>query len=335
MMLLAGDIGGTKTDLAVFSPEAGPRAPLAQAEFHSADYPSLDAMARSFLAQGNHVVHAACFDVAGPVVDGHVKLTNLPWTLDEDTLRGGLHLDAVHLPNDLQAVAYAVPLLQPNDLFTLNVGTAAPGGAVAVIAPGTGLGEAFLVWDGTRYQAYPSEGGHADFAPTSCLQDGLLEYMQALFDHVSYEHVCSGIGIPHLYGYLRQRGEAPESPALAQALAQAADPTRLIVEAALRPGGPDGLSAATLELFITILGAEASNLALKVLATGGVYLAGGIPARIRPLLADGRFLDAFRRKGRFAELLSHIPVHVIVERAALIGAAGYGLSLARNGEVAD
>jgi glucokinase len=334
-MLLAGDIGGTKTALAVFSPEAGPRVPHAQAEFPSARYPNLEAIVRAFLAQITLPVDQACFAVAGPVIAGRANITNLPWVIDAATLRQELRLGAVALLNDLEAIAWAVPILQPDDLRTLNRGEAVPGGTIAVIAPGTGLGEAFLTWDGTGYHAHASEGGHTDFAPMDATQVGLLQYLLQRSDHVSYEHVCSGIGIPNIYAYLQDSGAAPESPALAARLAGAADPTPVIAAAALDPAAPDTLSAATLETFAAILGAEAGNLALKVLATGGVYVAGGIPIHVAPLLEEGRFMRAFRRKGRFAELLSGVPVHLVATHAALIGAARYGLGLARAGSPAD
>lgn len=324
-MLLAGDIGGTKTELAIFSPESGPRRPLARAEFPSADYPDLATIVRAFLARTNLPVVSACFDVAGPVLGGRAHITNLPWVLDETALAQDLGIPAVHLLNDLEALARAIPLLEPDDLLTLNAGEQDRYGAIAVIAPGTGLGEGFLTWDGTRYLAHPSEGGHADFAPTDARQIGLLEYMLRHFDHASYEHVCSGIGIPNLYAYLRECGRAPESPAIAGRLAEASEPTKLICDAALDPDEPDALCAATLDLFLTILGAEAGNLALKVLATGGVYIGGGIPMHIAPALGRGAFMAAFRAKGRFAALLDRVPVQLIVRQAALIGAASYGL----------
>lgn len=324
-MLLAGDVGGTKTDLAVFSGDGGPRQPLTQAELPSGRYASLEDLVREFLAQVRLPIDRACFAVAGPVIAGRAKTTNLPWLVDAGRLAEELGVSVVYLLNDLQAIAHAVPILEADDLETVNVGEPVEGGAMAVIAPGTGLGEAFLTWDGTRYQAHPSEGGHADFAPTNPVQIGLLEYLLERYEHVSVERVCSGLGIPHIYDYLRGRGIAPESAALAERLARAADRTPLIVEAALQPETPDPLSVATLETFVDVLGAEAGNLALKTLATGGVYLGGGIPPRIRSVLTSGRFMRAFQRKGRFAELLGRVPVQVIVCRAALIGAARYGL----------
>src|SRR5215475_10359307 len=202
-MLLAGDIGGTKTDLAIFSNEAGPHEPLVQAEVHSADYPSLQAMAQEFLTKANIPVDRACFDVAGPVIDGRVKITNLPWVMDEVSLAKDLNLRSVRLMNDLEAVARAIPILRPGDVKTLNVGQPIPRGAIGVVAPGTGLGESFLTWDGSRYVPHSSEGGHADFAPTDERQIGLLKYMLKKFEHVSVEQVCSGTGIPNIYEYLR------------------------------------------------------------------------------------------------------------------------------------
>jgi glucokinase len=326
-MLLVGDVGGTKTAVAVVGSASGPRTFFARRRFRSADYQSLAAIAREFMSELDEPVTHACFDVAGPVVDGRARLTNLPWQINAEALRDELNLEAVWVINDLAAVAQAVPLLQSDDLHTLNAGTPVDGGAIAIIAPGTGLGEAFLVWDGAAYRGYPSEGGHTDFAPTSATQADLLRYLQRRFDHVSYEIVCSGLGIPHLYEFFRDSGHAPESPALAAQLNAAEDRTPLIVEGAMRDRTPDALCVATLEAFVSILGAEAGNLALKVLATGGVFIAGGIAPRIMPILGDSRFNAAFRRKGRFAELLERVPVHVItMDDSALIGAAVYGLA---------
>src|SRR6266852_5766919 len=204
-MLIAGDIGGTKTDLAIFSSEAGPHAPLAESKVHSADYPSLQAIVKEFLLKTKKPVDRACFAVAGPVIGGRVKTTNLPWVIEDTSLAQELNINvkSVRLINDLEAIARAVPILRPSDVVTINSGKPVPKGAIAVIAPGTGLGESFLTWDGSHYLAHSSEGGHSDFAPTDERQIRLLEYMLKLFDHVSFEHVCSGIGIPNIYRYLR------------------------------------------------------------------------------------------------------------------------------------
>ena len=326
MMLLAGDIGGTKTGLAVFAPKAGPRAPLAEATFPSADYPSLEALVREFLSQVGLKVEQASFGVAGPVVGGRATITNLPWIIEETRLQEALQLSSVRLLNDLEAIANGVPSLEPADLHTLNEGQPSPGGAIAVIAPGTGLGEAFLTWDGSRYQPHASEGGHADFAPITPLEIELLRYLLERFEHVSYERVCSGIGLPNIYAFLKDSGYAQESPWVAEQLAAADDPTPVIATAALDGERPSALCAATLNTFVSILGAEAGNLALKVLATGGVYLGGGIPPRILPALGRGRFMEPFRHKGRFSDLMARVPVHVILNpKVALLGAACHGL----------
>ena len=325
-MLLAGDIGGTKTALAVFSPEAGPRAPLAEVTFPSGRYPSLEALAREFLAQVNLTVERASFGVPGPVVAGRATITNLPWVVDEKHIQEALGLSSVRLLNDLETIASAVPVLSPADLHTLNAGQPVPGGAIAIIAPGTGLGEAYLIWNGSRYQAHASEGGHSDFAPTNPLEIGLLRYLLDDFEHVSYERVCSGRGLPNITAYLKDSGAADEPEWLAEQLAAADDPTPVIVNNALDPERGCELCVATLKAFVSILGAEAGNLALKVLATGGVYLGGGIPPRILPALKDGRFMEAFRCKGRMSDLLARVPVHVILNpRVALLGAACHGL----------
>jgi len=329
-MWLAGDVGATKTILAVFSPEAGPRAPLAEATFRSAHYPGLEALTSEFLAQVRLPVERAVFAVAGPVVAGRVKVTNLPWVADEKRIRDALGLPSVRLLNDLEAIAYAVPTLQPSDLYTLNEGRPMPGGAIAVIAPGTGLGEAFLTWDGSCYRPHASEGSHADFAPTNSLEMGLLHYLLERFEHVSYERVCSGMGLPNIYAYLKDSGYAEEPDWLAEQMAVADDPTPVIVSAALDSERSCELCVATLDLFVSILGREAGNLALKVLATGGVYLGGGIPPRILSVLERGRFMEAFRHKGRMSDLVARIPVHVILNpKAALLGAARYGAVQAR------
>lgn len=330
-MLLAGDIGGTKTSVGIYSPEKGPREPLYETTFPSARYSSLEALVTEFLSRTELSVDSASFGIAGPVVKGRVKTTNLPWIIDEKKLGKELGLKSVRLVNDLEAIAYGVPLLEVADLHTLNEGVKAAGATVAIIAPGTGLGEAFLSWDGKRYRAHPSEGGHGDFAPTNSLQIDLLQYLQDTMEHVSYERICSGHGLPNIYAFLKDRGYAREPAWLAEQLKHTADPTPLIINAALNSERPCELCKTTLDIFVSVLGAEAGNLALKVLAIGGVYLAGGIPPRIIPALESKRFIESFSRKGRFSELVSRIPVHVIMNpKIALIGAAFHGLELARN-----
>jgi glucokinase len=323
-MLLAGDIGGTKTLLGLFNSESGARQPIAQAEFHSANYTGLEEMVREFLKESKMTAAYGCFDVAGPVIRGQAHLTNLPWSLAEEPLGRDLALQKVLLLNDLKAIAYAVPSLQKEDLHTINPGQPDPQGAIAVVAPGTGLGEAFLVWNGTHYIACSSEGGHADFGPANETQAELWRHVSKRYGHVSYEQVGSGHGLPNIYDFLRDTRYAPESPEFAARLASAPDRTPLIVEAALEDPAANPLCTEALRIFVAILGAETGNLALKVLATGGVYLAGGIPKRLLPQLADGRFIQAFVNKGRFADLLRNVPVHAIISRAALLGTVLYG-----------
>ena len=324
---LAGDIGGTKTALAIFDTELGPRTFLEQATFPSADYPSLDALVVEFLKGKKWQLGRASFDVAGPVVNGRCQATNLPWVIEEVSLSKELGIP-VRLLNDLDAVAHAIPLLEPSDLETLNQGTPVKHGALAVIAPGTGLGEGFLGWDGNGYRPFPSEGGHSDFAPSGPMQLKLLTYLMDRFGHVSYERVCSGIGLPNLYAFIKDTGICSEPAWLHDQIAAAPDPTPVISQAALDDKAD--IAVATLDLFVSILGSEAGNLALKVLATGGVYLGGGIPPRIIPFLKKAEFFHMFQNKGRFSTLLANMPIYVILNHeAALIGAARHGLEHGR------
>ncbi len=324
-MLIAGDIGGTKTDLAIYSPELGPHAPLAETEVRSADYPSLEAMVKEFLAQVKMSVDVASFDVAGPVINGHVKTTNLPWVMDESTMAKDLNLKAAHLMNDLEAVARAVPALREEDMLAINQGVPVPHGPIAIIAPGTGLGESFLTWNGSKYVSHASEGGHSDFAPTDERQIRLLQYLLPRLGHVGVERVCSGIGVPTIYEFLRDAEKIPERPDVAERIASAKDHTKVIVEAAVDPHHPSELCQATVEMLVSILASEAGNLALKVLSTGGVYLAGGVALHLVHALKEPQFLETFTQKGRFQELMARMPIHIITTRAALVGAAAYGL----------
>ncbi|HYX48884.1 MAG TPA: glucokinase [Ktedonobacteraceae bacterium] len=331
-MLLAGDIGGTKTNLAVFSSEAGWRKPFAEATYSSINYPDLESLVREFLAQHDFIIDRASFGVAGPVVAGHASITNLPWMMDEQQLQQALQIPSVRLMNDLDAIAHSVPYLDSQDLYTLNKGQAIPGGAIAVIAPGTGLGEAFLTWNGSQYKAHTSEGGHADFAPANSFQVELLRYLMVRFPHVSFERVCSGKGIPNIYDYLKDSGHAEEPQSLAEELAGTQDRSPVIVNNALDKDNACELCIATLNAFVSILAAESSNLALKVLATGGVYIGGGIPPRILSYLQNIRFMQVFTHKGRLTPLLSQMPVHVILNpKVALLGAAIHGFE--KHGEV--
>jgi len=325
-MLLAGDIGGTKTRLGVFSPSENPRSPLVTATLRSAEFDSLESLCRDFLETAGIEVDMASLGVPGPVVSGRATTTNLPWEVDERRLSSSLGLQGVTLFNDLVAVARAIPELEAEDLQTIVPGHARPGGAVTIVAPGTGLGVAYGFTLPTGYAVLASEGGHSDFAPTSPLQEDLLAFLRVKYGHVSYERLCSGRGLPNIYDYLKVRGHCEEPGWLASRLAVAGDPTPVIVKAALDPARGCRLCEETLRLFVAILGAKAGNEALAVVATGGVYLAGGVPPHILPVLEKGPFAAAFRDKGRMRPLLESVPVHVIrTPDAPLLGAARLGL----------
>jgi glucokinase len=324
-MLLAGDIGGTKSRLAVFRRGGDLRAPLSEEVLPSARFSGIEALLREFLNRCGLCPDSAALALAGPVIDGRAAVTNLPWRADAEAIGQAFGFSSVLLLNDLEATAQAVPLLIPAELHTLCPGEGAARGAMAVIAPGTGLGEAFLTWEKGRYRARASEGGHGDFAPANALEADLLRNLRARMGHVSYETVCSGPGIVRLYRFLRDRTTKKEPPWLAERLAEAADAAPVIVDAALTE--KEALCVRTVRLFVSILGAEAGNLALKTLATAGVYLGGGMAPRLLSFLEEESFLSSFRRKGPMTELLSRVPVQVIVEpRAALMGAAARGMA---------
>ena len=330
-MLLVGDIGGTKTDLALFPPTSNihdePQAEL-QITYKSGSYASLEDIVHEFVNNNKVTPTKAVFGVAGPVHHGESKITNLPWHISEKKLKETFNLQTVKLLNDLEAIAHSVPYLSSQHLEPLNgeLGERTMGQNKAVIAPGTGLGEAFLVHVNDFYHVVASEGGHTDFAPKSLFEIEFLKHLLGKFNHVSYERVCSGaLGIPNIYNYLNESHYATETTEVAQAIEEAADPTPIIVQAALDEDSD--LCIQTLNAFMSILGSEAGNLALKVMATGGVYLGGGIPPRILQKLKDGTFMAAFIKKGRFSDTLAHIPVYVILhKKPALLGAAFYGLN---------
>ncbi len=332
MMLLAGDIGGTNTRLALVSAEARPRRFVLERQYASAEYAGLEQVVGAFLAdplvKAGEQPDSACFCVAGPVIDGRAHLTNLPWQLSREALRAQLGMERVSLLNDLRSIAHAVPHLEPQETKVVNTGQTIAHGPIAVMAPGTGFGEGFLVWTGDAYLACASEGGHTDFAPTNAVQAGLQAYLTDRFRHAGYERVCSGSGLANVYDYLRSRDPASEPPAFAAALQAVTDRMPLIVKAALENDIAKPLAATTLRVVIDVWGAEAGNLMLKVMATGGVYLAGGMPPRVLPLLQDGAFMQAFTAKGRFGNLMRAVPVHVVMVNAALLGAAIFGLEQA-------
>ncbi len=318
--ILTGDVGGTKVRLILFD-EEGKR--LAEATWPSTSVDSLETAVRRFLSEAAVPIDAAVFDVAGPVEEGQAWMTNLGWETSEERLREALALDRVALLNDLVAIAAAIPHLQGDDVALLNEGRRDPHGAIAVVAPGTGLGEAYLTWDAGlgRYVPRPSEGGHTDFAPRTEEEIALLRYARRRYAHVSYERITSGMGLRLIYAFCKEVLELEEPPWMRARLAEGGDPNPQVVAAALaHPERPCPACRKALDLFLALLGAEAGNMALKVLARGGVYLGGGIPPRLLPALREEHFLRAFTGKGRMAALLATIPVYVILQTdAPLIG----------------
>jgi glucokinase len=327
--ILAGDVGASKTALALYDLASGPLAPLAAVTVANSSASSLEDILENFLQARALRPDTACFGIAGPVSDNRVRMTNLNWTLDGRVLQQQFGLQRVTLINDLVATAMGAVHLPPDRLHTINRGQPDPVGALAVIAPGTGLGEAFLLRRHRQIYPYPSEGGHCTFAPTDEQQIRLLRFLAGKQGHVSTEQVCSGRAIPTLYQFLRAGDPAaqglPESAPTADQ-----DPTQAIITEALaalaRGNAEQNLAAATLKLFCAILAAEAANLVLKVLATGGLFIGGGIPPRIIPFLHSPSFMALFCR-GIYEEMLCSVPVHVILEpQTALIGAAAYAMA---------
>jgi glucokinase len=318
-MILAGDVGGTKTMLALFAEPGGPVTAEHEVTLASRDFASLEDAVRRFLAGAGPVaVSAACVGVAGPVVEGRATATNLPWAVSEARLAQAAGAPRARLLNDLEAMGHGVLALPDEAFVTLQVGRPRAG-TRALIAAGTGLGEALLVWDGTGHRVVPTEGGHTDFGPRDDLEVELLRHLRPRYGRVSYERLVSGPGLVGIHDFLRARHGQPAPAALAARLA-AGDGAAAITDAALEGGDP--VCAEALDRFVAIYGAEAGNLALKALALGGVVLGGGIAPKILPRLQEGPFLAAFRDKGRFADLMATIPVTVVLEpRAALLGAA--------------
>ncbi|HMA28348.1 MAG TPA: glucokinase [Thermoanaerobaculia bacterium] len=317
-MILAGDIGGTNVRLALFEIESGRLARKDEKKFRSRGVPGLEGPVDDFLA-GRHV-EAAGFGVAGPVQGGHCEATNLPWVVDAASLARQLALTRVALVNDLFANALGLSELSGEDFAVVNAGTPDLEGNAALISAGTGLGEAYLVRSGGRLVPQASEGGHASFAPRNPFEIDLLRHLHRTYGHVSFERVLSGPGLAALYAFERSLSPETEPAWLSAEIAAAGDASPAVTAAGL--AGKDPVAVRALERFAAIYGGEAGNLALKVLATGGVFVGGGIAPRILPKLLDGTFFRAFCDKGRFASLLATIPIHVVTnDRCALLGAA--------------
>lgn len=321
-MLLAGDIGGTKTRFALYDDAGGSLALVRGALYSSRSAPSLEELVVRFLNEGGKpAVSAACFGVAGAVVGGQVRATNLPWLVTESGLARELGIPRMRLLNDLEAAAHGViAMSDPGSLLTLQRGSPPDEHrALALVAAGTGLGVAVMSWDGHRYQVAPSEGGHADFAPQDELEDALLVTLRAELGHVSYERVLSGPGLVNVYRFLRRYRNTPEPAWLTDRIADT-DPAPVIAEAAL--SHEDAICDEALTRFVSLYGAAAGNFALTALAVGGVFVGGGIAPKILPRLEDGPFLDSFAAKGRFTDSMQKIPVHVVLAPdVALLGAA--------------
>ncbi|HKF49267.1 MAG TPA: glucokinase [Terracidiphilus sp.] len=320
-MILAGDVGGTKVHLALYDFTNGKLDYRREERFPAKDYSGLEAIVTEFLRADKAT--AACFGVPGPVRDGRLRLTNLPWTLDARELSHSLNIDHVFLINDLEANGYGIAELQPDQIYTLSEGDPSQIGNRALIAAGTGLGEGLLTWNGRIHVPYPSEGGHADYAPRNEDEIDLFRFLKQKYNgRISFERVVSGMGMTNIFEFLRDVRGMDVEPDLAEKIAAAPDANAVITEKGL--SGKSEICVRTLDMFVSAYGAEAGNLALKVLSVSGLYLGGGIAPRILEKLKDGTFMKAFTDKGRLSQLLINMPVRVILEsRAAVLGAAAY------------
>ena len=322
-MILSGDIGGTKTNLAYFEAEGEKLIPVLTKSYSSQDFSSLPEVIDRMQRDHPATIAAAAFGIAGPIVDGRSKLTNLGWEVDGREVAACLHLEAVGLLNDLEATAYGTLRLPKEENVFLQQGKSQPRRAIAVIAAGTGLGEGGLFWDGEGYRAISSEGGHTDFGPRNELEMDLLRFLLKRYARVSYERIVSGPGLQNLYEFFRSREDYAEPSWLREKMA-AGDPSAIISQAAMEEKDPACIQS--LELLVSIYGAEAGNLALKLLATGGVFVGGGIAPKILHRIRQGSFMQAFLQKGRYQDLLRQMPVQVVLnDKTALIGAAHFAL----------
>jgi glucokinase len=319
MMVLAGDVGGTHARLALVELDGRGARVARDGRYRSRDYPGLTPIVRRFYEEVGSQPDRACFGIACPVVGDDCITPNLPWTINARKLALEIGIPRTTIINDFVAVGYGIELLGPSDLATLQEGSPTPQAPIALIGAGTGLGQGFLLWEGKHYRVLASEGEHGDFAPSGELQSGLLQFLHRQFGRVSWERLVSGPGIVNAYQYLLASTVAPEGATVHDEMEQE-DPAAVIIRHGLAK--TDCLSQRALDLFCEIFGAQAGNLALTVVSTGGVYLAGGIAPRIVERLKEGPFLTAFLNKGRMSELLSRIPVHVIMNpNVALLGAA--------------
>lgn len=320
--LLAGDLGGTKTNLALFSSLNGELDMIREEKYASRDYQNFSEMFKHFLSESSDTPpNRICIGVAGPVVRGKVELTNLSRELSEDEIRQNTGINTVALINDLEATAYGLATLSPHQLTTLHRGAADHTGNMAIIAPGTGLGMAGLYWDGKNHHPFPTEGGHTDFAPRTDLDILLLRYLQEKYEVVSWERLISGPGINDIYVFLRDI-KGMEEPTELRAVMDAGDPSAEISKAAM--AGKVPICIKTMELFVRYLARESCNLVLKMKATGGLFLGGGIPPKIASLLETGEFYHHYMQGDRMAELLASVPIHIVNnDKSALWGAAFY------------
>ena len=324
-MILAGDIGGTKTNLAYCELSGGKLKFKSARSYPSQQHGSLGEIIEKYVNDGKEEITAAAFGIAGPVINGRCEATNLPWVVEAQEIAGLLHLESIGLVNDLEATAYGTLRLGEEEKCLLNEGIREEHGTIAVIAAGTGLGEGGLVWNGVRYQALPSEGGHSDFAPRNELEMDLLRFLLERYDRVSWERVLSGPGLYSLYEFFRSRAKYAEPQWLRQEI-NSGDPSATVSRAGLQR--KDDASIRALETFVSLYGAEAGNLALKLLSTGGVFVAGGIAPKILPKLQESSFITSFKQKGRLSSVLETIPVATVLnEKTALYGAAHLALTM--------
>jgi glucokinase len=325
-MILAGDIGGTHTRLALFEP-VGELTIVIEKKYPSQEYKGLELIATQFLKEYKTTVAAACFGIAGPIVNGRATPPNLPWIVDARELSKTLHIPTVHLINDLQANANGLKALKSDELFLVQKGKKHVGNQ-ALLSAGTGLGEAGLYWTGKTHLPFASEGGHVDFAPRNALEIELLIYLQKKLGHVSYERVVSGPGIHLLYDFLIEKGYEKASSEVTLAMKES-DASAVIGNFGLQ--NKDKACAQALDWFLSLLGAEAGNVALKFLALGGLYLGGGIAPRLARRFVESDFLRSFSEKGRFKELLESIPIYIVMnDNTALLGAACFARSLPKT-----